>query len=90
MEHAMETVIFMFAGEKVFLMKEGLRVLIEKEFSGILENQKDRLAVDTIMKDVDLRRSGRPGFQSFFLLTAGLTIMYTDYFVVHMEQNRKK
>lgn len=42
------------------------------------------------MKDVDLRRSGRPGFQSFFLLIAGLTIMYTDYFVVHMEQNRKK
>lgn len=93
MEHAMETVIFMFhkfAGDKGYITKAGLRVLIEKEFFRFGENQKDPLAVDTIMKDVDQCQSGRAGFQSFFLLIAGLTIVYTDYFVVHIEQNRKK
>lgn len=33
--------------------KEDLKVLMEKEFCGFLENQKDPMAVDKIMKDVD-------------------------------------
>ncbi|KAB0345126.1 hypothetical protein FD754_022052 [Muntiacus muntjak] len=83
MEHAMETMMFTFhkfAGDKGYLTKEDLRVLMEKEFPGFLENQKDPLAVDKIMKDLD----------HFFSLIAGLTIACNDYFVVHMKQKWKK
>lgn len=40
MEHAMETLMFTFhkyAGDKSFLSKEDLRLLMEKEFPGFLE-----------------------------------------------------
>nr|XP_026238535.1 protein S100-A10 [Urocitellus parryii] len=40
MEHAMETMMFKFhkfAGDKGYLTKEDLRVLMEKEFPGFLE-----------------------------------------------------
>ncbi|XP_035878057.1 protein S100-A10-like [Phyllostomus discolor] len=93
MEHAMETMMFTFhkfAGDKGYLTKEDLRVLMEKEFPGFLENQKDSLAVDKIMKDLDQCRDGRVGFQSFFSLITGLTIACNDYFVVHMKQKGKK
>ncbi|KAB0358106.1 hypothetical protein FD754_002262 [Muntiacus muntjak] len=83
MEHAMETMMFTFhkfAGDKGYLTKEDLRVLMEKEFPGFLENQKDPLAC----------RDGKVGFQSFFSLIAGLTIACNDYFVVHMKQKGKK
>uniref|UniRef100_G1L0G1 Protein S100-A10 n=3 Tax=Ursidae TaxID=9632 RepID=G1L0G1_AILME len=93
MEHAMETMMFTFhkfAGDKGYLTKEDLRVLMEKEFPGFLENQKDPLAVDKIMKDLDQCRDGRVGFQSFFSLIAGLTIACNDYFVIHMKQKGKK
>lgn len=93
MEHAMETMMFTFhkfAGDKGYLTKEDLRVLMEKEFPGFLENQKDPLAVDKIMKDLDQCRDGRVGFQSFFSLIAGLTIACNDYFVVHMKQKGRK
>ncbi|XP_036201904.1 protein S100-A10-like [Myotis myotis] len=93
MEHAMETMMFTFhkfAGDKGCLTKEDLRVLMEKEFPGFLENQKDPLAVDKIMKDLDQCRDGRVGFQSFFSLIAGLTIACNDYFVVHMKQKGRK
>ncbi|XP_044774433.1 protein S100-A10-like [Neomonachus schauinslandi] len=86
MEHAMETMMFMFhkfAGDKGYLPKENLRVLMEKQFPGYLENQKDSLAVDKIMKNLDLD-------QSFFSLIAGLTIACNEYFVVYMKQKRKK
>uniref|UniRef100_F6S011 Protein S100-A10 n=2 Tax=Ornithorhynchus anatinus TaxID=9258 RepID=F6S011_ORNAN len=93
MEHAMETMMFTFhrfAGDKGYLTKDDLRVLMEKEFPGFLENQKDPLAVDKIMKDLDQCRDGRVGFQSFFSLIAGLIIACNDYFVVHMKQKGKK
>ncbi|KAF3813410.1 hypothetical protein GH733_018561 [Mirounga leonina] len=93
MEHAMETMMFTFhkfAGDKGYLTKEDLRVLMEKEFPGFLENQKDPLAVDKIMKDLDQCRDGKVGFQSFFSLIAGLTIACNDYFVIHMKQKGKK
>ncbi|XP_012868278.1 PREDICTED: protein S100-A10-like [Dipodomys ordii] len=89
MEHAMETIMFIFhryAGDKGYLVKEDLRVLMDKEF---LENQKDPLVVDKIMKDLDQCRDGKVGFQSFFSLIAGLTIACNDYFVVHMKQKGK-
>lgn len=46
MEHAMETMMFTFhkfAGDKGYLTKEDLRVLMEKEFPGFLEVSTDRL-----------------------------------------------
>ncbi|KAK2117607.1 hypothetical protein P7K49_004493 [Saguinus oedipus] len=92
-EHAMETMMFTchkFAGDKGYLTKEDLRVLMEKEFPGVLENQKDPLAVDKIMKDLDQCRDGKVDFQSCFSLTAGLTIACNDCFVVHMKQKGKK
>lgn len=52
----METMIFTFhkfAGNKGYLTKEDLRVLMEKELPGLLENQKDPLTVDKTMKDLD-------------------------------------
>ncbi|XP_032266358.1 protein S100-A10-like [Phoca vitulina] len=95
MEHAMETMMFMFhkfAGDKGYLPKEDLRVLMEKQFPGYLENQKDSLAVNKIMKNLDLDqcRDGKVDFQSFFSLIAGLTIACNEYFVVYMKQKRKK
>lgn len=91
MEHAMETMMLTFhrfAGEKNYLTKEDLRVLMEREFPGFLENQKDPLAVDKIMKDLDQCRDGKVGFQSFLSLVAGLIIACNDYFVVHMKQKK--
>lgn len=46
MEHAMETMMFTFhkfAGDKGYLTKEDLRVLMEKEFPGFLEVSVERL-----------------------------------------------
>ncbi|XP_042536738.1 protein S100-A10-like [Dipodomys spectabilis] len=89
MEHAMETIMFTFhkyAGDKGYLVKEGRRVLMDKEFPGFL----DLLAMDKIMKDLDQCRDGKVGFQSFFSLIAGLTIACHDCFVVHMKQKRRK
>ncbi|XP_045387752.1 protein S100-A10-like [Lemur catta] len=93
MEHTMETMMLpfhKFARDKGYLTKEDLRVLMEKEFPGFLENQKDPLALDKIMKDLDQCRDSKVGFQSFFSLIAGLTNSCNDYFVVHMKQKEKK
>lgn len=49
MEHAMETMMFTFhkfAGDKGYLTKEDLRVLMEKEFPGFLEVSAERLGGD--------------------------------------------
>uniref|UniRef100_A0A8C2W8D0 Protein S100-A10 n=1 Tax=Chinchilla lanigera TaxID=34839 RepID=A0A8C2W8D0_CHILA len=93
MEHAVETMMFTFhkfAGDKCYPTKEDLRVLMEKEFPGFLEIQKDPLAVDKIMKALDQCRDGKVGFQSFFSLAAGLSTACSDYFVIHMKQKGKK
>ncbi|EHB07890.1 Protein S100-A10 [Heterocephalus glaber] len=63
---------------------------MEKEFPGILENQKDPLAVDKIVKVLDQCLDSTVGFQSCFPLIAGLTTACNDYFVVHMKQKGKK
>ncbi|XP_045859855.1 protein S100-A10-like [Meles meles] len=87
MEHPMETMMFLFhkfAEDKGYTTKDDLRVFMEKEFSGFLENQKDPLAIDKIMEDLDQCGDGKVGFQSFFSLIVRLTIVCNDYFVVHM------
>ena len=88
----METIMFTFhkfAGDKGYLTKEDLRVLMEK-FPELLESQKDPFAVDKIMKDLDQCQDGRVGFQSVFLPIVRLTITCKAYSVVHMEQKGKK
>ncbi|XP_045673420.1 protein S100-A10-like [Phyllostomus hastatus] len=93
MEHTMETMMFVFhkfARDKGYLTKEDLRVLMEKKFPKLLENQKDPFTVEKIMKDLDQCQDSRVGFQSIFLLIVGLTITCNAYFVVHMEQKGKK
>ncbi|NXA43446.1 S10AA protein, partial [Eudromia elegans] len=87
LEHAMETLMFTFhkyAGDKNYLAKDDLRALMDKEFPGFLENQRDPMALDKIMKDLEQSRDGRVGFPGFFSLLAGLTIACNDYFVLHM------
>uniref|UniRef100_A0A2K6FKP6 Protein S100-A10 n=1 Tax=Propithecus coquereli TaxID=379532 RepID=A0A2K6FKP6_PROCO len=76
-ERATETMMFTFhrfARDKGYLTKEDLRVLMEKEFPGFLENQKDPLAFDKITKDLD----------------QCLTITRNDYFVAHTKQKEEK
>ncbi|EHB05616.1 Protein S100-A10 [Heterocephalus glaber] len=102
MEHAMETMMFTFhkfAGDKGYLTKEDLRVLMEKEFPGFLEVGLERLQNSQTYKSLlpfhlatFLCRDqyGKVGFQSCFPLIAGLTIACNDYFVVHMKQKGKK
>ncbi|XP_075301302.1 protein S100-A10 [Opisthocomus hoazin] len=93
LEHAMETLMFTFhkyAGDRNHLGKEELRSLMEKELPGFLENQRDPMALDKIMKDLDQCRDGKVGFQGFFSLVAGLTIACNDYFVLHMKQKGRK
>lgn len=53
------------AGDRAYSAKEGLRVLIGKEFLEFLENEKGPLAVDKTVRDPDQCRDGR---QSSFLL----------------------
>ncbi|XP_039583777.1 protein S100-A10 [Passer montanus] len=93
LEHAMETLMFTFhkyAGDKEHLAKEDLRALMDKEFPGFLENQRDPHALDRILRDVEQSRDGRVGFQGFFSLVAGLTIACNDYFVQHMKQRGRR
>ncbi|XP_057581503.1 protein S100-A10-like [Hippopotamus amphibius kiboko] len=88
MENTMETMMstfHRFEGDKGYIIKEELKVLMEKEFSGFLENQKDPLAVEKIMKDLDQCQGSKVDFQSFFSLIAGFNITCNDYFVVHMK-----
>ncbi|NWX10834.1 S10AA protein, partial [Caloenas nicobarica] len=83
LEHAMETLMFTFhkyAGDKNHLSKEDLRALMDKEFPGFLENQRDPMALERILRDLEQGRDGRVTFQGFFSLLAGLTIACNDYF----------
>nr|XP_012619298.1 protein S100-A10-like [Microcebus murinus] len=83
MEHTMETMMFTFhrfAGDKGYLTKDDLRVLMENEFPRFLENQKDPLGLDKIMKDLDQCQDGKVGFQSFFSLIADSPLLCNDYF----------
>uniref|UniRef100_A0A8D0G8P6 Protein S100-A10 n=1 Tax=Sphenodon punctatus TaxID=8508 RepID=A0A8D0G8P6_SPHPU len=93
MEHAMETIMFTFhkySNDKNHLTKEDLRSLMEREFPGFLDNQKDPMALEKILKSLEQSRDGCINFQGFFSLIAGLTIGCNEYFVVHMKQKGKK
>ncbi|XP_078527695.1 protein S100-A10-like [Lissotriton helveticus] len=88
LEQAMETIMFTFhkySGDKGYLNKDDLKHFMEKEFTEFLRNQRDPLAVDKIMKDLDQCREGQINFQSFYSLIAGLNIACNDYYVAHMK-----
>ena len=67
MEHAMETMMFTFhkfAGDKGYLTKEDLRVLMEKEFPGFLEVSLERLRKTQTWNSVLLSPGSFPFFSS--------------------------
>ncbi|XP_069473428.1 protein S100-A10-like [Ambystoma mexicanum] len=81
MEQAMETIMFNFhkySGDKGYMNKDDLKHMMEKEYGEFIKNQRDPLAVDKIMKDLDQCRDGRIIFHSYFSLIAGLTIACND------------
>uniref|UniRef100_A0ABI7YN27 Uncharacterized protein n=1 Tax=Felis catus TaxID=9685 RepID=A0ABI7YN27_FELCA len=67
--------------------KEGLRVHMEKEFPGVLENQVLRPWTKQAM-DPDQNGRGKGSSQSSFWLTAGLT-SHAMTFVAHTKQKGK-
>uniref|UniRef100_M3Z7Z8 Protein S100-A10 n=1 Tax=Mustela putorius furo TaxID=9669 RepID=M3Z7Z8_MUSPF len=92
MGQTLETMMFTFhefAGDKRYLREEHLRVLMEKESPGFLENQIDPLAVDKIMKGPRPVPRGQSGLPELLLSISGLTITCNDYFVIHMKQKGK-
>uniref|UniRef100_A0A6I8PKR0 S100 calcium binding protein A10 n=1 Tax=Ornithorhynchus anatinus TaxID=9258 RepID=A0A6I8PKR0_ORNAN len=95
-ERCIESLIAVFQryagqeGNNCTLSKTEFLKFMNTELAAFSKNQKDPLAVDKIMKDLDQCRDGRVGFQSFFSLIAGLIIACNDYFVVHMKQKGKK
>ncbi|XP_015285286.1 PREDICTED: protein S100-A10 [Gekko japonicus] len=93
LEHAMETVMFTFhkfAGDKNYLTKEDLRHLMEKEVPGYMENQKDPMAIDRIMKNLEEGRDGKITFEGYLSLFAGLTNGCNEYYVKKMKPTGKK
>ncbi|XP_044305203.1 protein S100-A10 [Varanus komodoensis] len=93
LEHAMETVMFTFhkfAGDKNYLTKEDLRQLMEKEVPGYMENQKDPMAIERIMKNLEECRDGKINFEGYLSLFAGLTNGCNEYYVRKMKPTGKK
>ncbi|XP_030043657.1 protein S100-A10 [Microcaecilia unicolor] len=93
MENAMEIIMFNFhkyAGEKGYLTKDDIKVMMDKEYHEFMKNQKDPLTVDKIMKDLDQTRDGKVDFQGYFSLVAGLTIACNDYYVCHMKPKGRR
>uniref|UniRef100_A0A452RLZ5 S100/CaBP-9k-type calcium binding subdomain domain-containing protein n=1 Tax=Ursus americanus TaxID=9643 RepID=A0A452RLZ5_URSAM len=86
-EHAMETMTFMFrksARDKVYLTKDDLRALMEKQFPGFLEIEK------TLWLWKNNEGHGPvPRWQSR-LPELLFTIACNEYSVVDMKQKRKK
>lgn len=78
-----------FASDKGYLAKEDLRILMEKEFPGLLENQKESLTVDKIMKDLDKCQDSRVGFQNFYKLTVKLTTACNDICNTHEAEGKE-
>uniref|UniRef100_A0A8C9D2X5 Uncharacterized protein n=1 Tax=Panthera leo TaxID=9689 RepID=A0A8C9D2X5_PANLE len=76
-----------WAGDRASSAKEGLRVLMEKEFPGVLENQGLWPWTKQAM-DPDQNGHGKGSSQSSFWLTAGLT-SHAMTFVAHTKQKGK-
>ncbi|XP_053134613.1 protein S100-A10 isoform X2 [Hemicordylus capensis] len=93
LETAMEQIMFTFhkyAGDKNYLEKEDLRQLMEREVPGYMKNQKDPLAIDRIMKNLEECRDGKVFFEGYLSLIAGLTNGCNEYYVKKMKPTGKK
>ncbi|ETE58197.1 hypothetical protein L345_16082, partial [Ophiophagus hannah] len=93
LEYTMETVMFTFyrfAGDKNYLTKGDLWVLMEKEVPGYMENQKDPMAIDQIMKNLEECRDGKISFEGYLSLFAGLTNGCNEYYIKKMKPTGKK
>ncbi|XP_033010398.1 protein S100-A10-like [Lacerta agilis] len=83
LEHAMENTMFTFpkfAGDKNYLTKEDLQQLMEKEVPGYMENQKDPMAINPIVKNLEECRDGKVSFEGYLSLITGLTNGCNKYY----------
>ncbi|XP_051686024.1 protein S100-P [Oryctolagus cuniculus] len=87
LETAMGMIIDVFAryaggeGDPQSLTKGELRVLMEKELPGFLQNGKDKDAVDKMMRDLDANGDAEVDFNEFVVFVAALTSACHKYFV---------
>ncbi|XP_006013209.1 protein S100-A10 [Latimeria chalumnae] len=83
-EIAMETLITSFhefSGDKNYLTKDEFKSLLEKEFCGLLENQKNpNIAIDYLLREISQSRDDLVSFQEYFNLLAGLTIACNTFY----------
>ncbi|XP_004619293.1 protein S100-A1 [Sorex araneus] len=86
LETAMETLISVFhthsgkEGDKYKLSKKELKELLQSEFSGFLEAQKDTETVDKLMKELDENGDGEVDFQEYVTFVAALTVACNEFF----------
>ncbi|KAG8519981.1 Protein S100-A1, partial [Galemys pyrenaicus] len=86
LETAMETLINVFhthsakEGDKYKLSKKELKELLQTEFSGFLDSQKDSETVDKLMKELDENGDGEVDFQEYVVLIAALTVACNSFF----------
>uniref|UniRef100_A0A670Z1I9 S100 calcium-binding protein A10 n=1 Tax=Pseudonaja textilis TaxID=8673 RepID=A0A670Z1I9_PSETE len=69
---------------------EDLRMLKEKEVPGYMENQKDPMAIDRIMKNLQECWDGKISFEGYLFLFAGLTNGCNEYYIKKMKSTGKK
>ncbi|KAI1901514.1 hypothetical protein AGOR_G00035210 [Albula goreensis] len=95
LEHAMESLITVFhryasmEGNSNSLSRRELKDLMENELSGFLKAQKDTVAVDRIMTDLDANGDGEVNFEEFVSLVVGLTVACEQYYQLHLKQQGK-
>ncbi|XP_004693688.1 PREDICTED: protein S100-A1 [Condylura cristata] len=86
LETAMETLINVFhtysgkEGDKYKLSKKEFKELLQAEFAGFLDSQKDSETVDKLMKELDENEDGEVDFQEYVVLIAALTVACNSFF----------
>ncbi|XP_077319987.1 protein S100-A1-like [Lithobates pipiens] len=86
LEKAMDTLIDVFhtysarEGDKHKLCKRELKDLLQNELGEYLEEQKDAISVDKILKELDENGDGEVDFQEFVILVASLTVACNTFF----------
>ncbi|XP_077319989.1 protein S100-A1-like [Lithobates pipiens] len=86
LEEAINTLIIVFhtysarEGDKHKLCKRELKDLLQNELGENLEEQKDAISVDRILKELDENGDGEVDFQEFVILVASLTVACNTFF----------
>nr|AAN63527.1 S-100 calcium-binding protein A1 [Squalus acanthias] len=95
LESAMAGIIGVFRkysgkeGDKYSLSNNEMVDLLKAELPNFLKSQKDKAAVDKIMKDLDRNKDGELDFQEFVVLIAALAAACNDFFVDHLKSKGK-